>query len=224
MASLTQDGAKALSDDELKALIVGKSIWVRNNVTGEDIKIRYDEDGTAVVLHVGRSATLPSLSGDLARASYETTASPYTISGGKIVTHLSGTPIAMAVYKSTSAQAGNTPREHDTYYGARSNEFGYANYEILLEGPANLMSSPRASHGKGPGPVAVPARSCPGVSVPYEGFGWNRRFPLAYHGRVIKAPAARAAGSLPGDRRPAVRRLRLLRARPRREASTKEIR
>jgi hypothetical protein len=92
---------------------------------------------------VGRSATLPSLSGDLARVSYQTTASPYTINGGKIVTHLSSTPITMAVYKSTTAQAGAAPREHDTYYGARSNEFGYANYEILLEGPANLIELPK---------------------------------------------------------------------------------
>jgi len=128
VADLTEKGAKLLSDEELKKLIVGKSIWVRNNVTGEAFKIRYDADGTAVVLHVGRDATLPSLFGDLVRASYQTTASPYAISDGKIVTGLSGTPIAIAVYKSG-----------DTYYGARSNEFGYANYEILLKGPANLV-------------------------------------------------------------------------------------
>jgi hypothetical protein len=66
--------------------------------------------------------------GDLARQSYQTTASSYAISGGKIVTELSGTPIGMTVYKSG-----------DSYYGARSNEFGYANYEILLKGPANLV-------------------------------------------------------------------------------------
>jgi hypothetical protein len=143
VAELTQNGAKLLSDDELKALIVGKSIWVRNNVTGEDIKIRYDEGGTAVILHVGRRAMLPSLSGDIAKGAYQTTASPYEISGGKIVTHLSSTPITMAVYKSDAAQAGNTPREQPTYYGARSNEFGYANYEILLKGPTNLVELPK---------------------------------------------------------------------------------
>ena len=54
VADLTENGATALTEDELKALIVGKAIWVRNNVTGEDMKIRYDEDGTAVILHVGR--------------------------------------------------------------------------------------------------------------------------------------------------------------------------
>ncbi len=128
VASLTAKGAKPLTDGELKALIVGKSIWVRNDVTGEAIKIRYDGDGNAAVLHVGRDATLPGASGDLARASYEVLASPYTISGGKIVTQLGNTPIGMAVYKSG-----------DTYYGARTNEFGYANYEILQKGPANLV-------------------------------------------------------------------------------------
>jgi Protein of unknown function (DUF3604) len=136
---LTKSGATLLTDDELKGLLVGKSIWVRNNVTGEDIKIRYDKDGTATILHVGRSLPLASLYGDLARESYETTASRYTISGGKIVTYLSATPISMAVYKATATQGGNAPREQDTYYGARSNEFGYANYEILLKGPENLI-------------------------------------------------------------------------------------
>jgi hypothetical protein len=146
VAELTQNGAKLLSDDELKALIVGKSIWVRNNVTGEDIKIRYDEGGTAVILHVGRRAMLPSLSGDIATDAYHTTASPYEISGGKIVTHLSSTPITMAVYKSDAAQAGNVPREQPTYYGARSNEFGHANYEILLKGPTNLVELPKSAN------------------------------------------------------------------------------
>ena len=137
VADLTAKGAKALTDAQLKALIVGKSVWVSNNVTGEPIKIRYDDGGTAVVLHVGRSATLPSLMGDLARRSYQTTSSSYAISGGKIVTQLSGTPIAMAVYKLG-----------DTYYGARSNEFGHANYEILLKGPANLNKLGKGEYDK----------------------------------------------------------------------------
>jgi hypothetical protein len=138
-----QNGATPLDDDALKALIVDKAIWVRNNVTGEDMKIRYDKDGTAVILHVGRDALQPSLSGDLAQRSYQTTAATYEISDGKIVTHISSTPIAMAVYDSTASQGGNLPREQPTYYGARSNEFGYANYEILLKGPADLVVLPK---------------------------------------------------------------------------------
>ena len=116
---------------------MGKSIWVRNNVTGDLLKIRYDESGSAVVLHVGRSAELPSLSGDLARESYQTVAKPYTITGGKITTDLAGTPMTMAVYKSG-----------DRYYGARGNEFGYANYEILTNGPANLAKLGKGEHAE----------------------------------------------------------------------------
>jgi len=58
--------------------------------------------------------------GDAATASYLGTTSPYYINNGKIVTVLAGTPIEITAYKLG-----------DKYYGARSNEFGYANYEII---------------------------------------------------------------------------------------------
>jgi len=137
VADLTAKGAKALTEEELKSLIVGKSIWLRNNVTGEAIKVRYDEGGTATVLHVGDNAMLPSLTGDLPRAGYQVTASPYSVKDGKLVIQLGGTPIATAVYKMG-----------DTYYGARSNEFGHANYEILLKGPANLLELGKGEYEK----------------------------------------------------------------------------
>ena len=48
--------------------------------------------------------------------------SPYYINNGKIVTVLAGTPIEVTAYKLGAK-----------YYGARSNELGYANYEIIPE-------------------------------------------------------------------------------------------
>src|SRR5262249_6593471 len=42
------------------------------------------------------------------------------IAGGKLITFVSQDPYAVTIYK-----LGNT------YYGARSNEFGYANYEMI---------------------------------------------------------------------------------------------
>ena len=45
---------------------------------------------------------------------------PYKIEGGKVVTNISQDPFSVTVYKLG-----------DTYYGARSNEFGYANYEMI---------------------------------------------------------------------------------------------
>jgi hypothetical protein len=53
------------------------------------------------------------------------------IAGGKIVTELVGTPIEIAVYK-----------VGDKYLGARSDEFGYANYEMV---PAVAELSPLAA-------------------------------------------------------------------------------
>jgi hypothetical protein len=50
----------------------------------------------------------------------------------------------MKVYKAKGSQAGNTAKTQATYYGARSNEFGYANYEILLRGPQDLVDLPKA--------------------------------------------------------------------------------
>ena len=78
--------------------------------------------------HVGRRFTEPSLVGDVAEGSYLGASRAYYINNGKIVTALVGTPIEMAVYKLG-----------DKYFGARSNEFGYANYEII---PKVVMLSP----------------------------------------------------------------------------------
>ena len=54
------------------------------------------------------------------RDGYQGTTTPYKIEGGKLVTNISQTPFSVTIYKLG-----------DTYYGARSNEFGYANYEII---------------------------------------------------------------------------------------------
>ena len=61
-------------------------------------------------------------------ASYLGGSRTYHIVNGKILTDLEGTPIEIAVYK-----------KGDHYFGARSNEFGYANYEII---PAVAELSP----------------------------------------------------------------------------------
>ena len=137
VADLSAKGGTALTDDELKTLIVGKSYWLRNTVTGQVSKARYDEGGSVMLLHVGKRATLTSLTGNQPRNAYQNVALPYSIRGGKIVTLLSGTPIEMAVYK-----LGNQ------YFGARSNEFGYANYEFLTKGPNNLIKLDKGEYDK----------------------------------------------------------------------------
>ena len=94
--------------------------------------------GELQLRYVGRKMALPSLTGDAAEAGQVGASRPYFISNGKIVTALVGTPIEITVYKMG-----------DKYVGARSNEFGYANYEIV-PAVAELNPLGAAPTGKSP--------------------------------------------------------------------------
>ena len=65
-------------------------------------------------------ASVPSGYGNVERDGYQGTTSPYKIEDGKLVTFVSQDPYALTFYKLG-----------DTTYAARSNEFGFANYEII---------------------------------------------------------------------------------------------
>jgi hypothetical protein len=45
---------------QLQSLIVGKTLWVRNTVTGDQFKVVYTKAGQSIVFHIGRSMNLPS--------------------------------------------------------------------------------------------------------------------------------------------------------------------
>jgi hypothetical protein len=153
VTDLKNKGAEALDDAQLKALIVDKSVWLQNAVTGDKYMIIYGalgegpdvkplvpaepgyvtqrfpvNQGQFQVRYVEKDVATQSLAGDAFEASYLGTSRTYNIQDGKIVTELVGTPIEIAVYKMG-----------DKYYGARSNEFGYANYQII---PAVTEVSP----------------------------------------------------------------------------------
>jgi hypothetical protein len=159
VAQLKKSGAVPLNDAQLKALIVEKSTWLANNVTGDKYEIVYGASGKGAkpaapsepgyvtqqfapnqgqfwLRFVGRKTTLPSVVGDPVEASYLGTTAPYYINNGKIVTTQVGTPIEITVYKT-----GNK------YVAARSNEFGYANYEII---PALVELNPLGPIGASP--------------------------------------------------------------------------
>jgi hypothetical protein len=120
VADLQKKGAKALGDAQLKALLVGKAFWVRNNVSGDQFSVSYTPDGDCIAWHIGRYATLPSQAGNPMRDGYQGVTSPYKIENGRVVTKIAQDPYSITIY-----QLG------DVYYGARSNEFGFANYEII---------------------------------------------------------------------------------------------
>ena len=120
VADLKAKGATALGDAQLKSLVVGKAFWVRNNVTGQTFSASYTAEGHANFWHFGKNDTVPSGFGNVFRDGYQGTTVPYKVEGGKVVTFVSQDPYSVTVYKLG-----------DTYYGARSNEFGYANYEMI---------------------------------------------------------------------------------------------
>jgi hypothetical protein len=120
IADLKKKGATQLGDAQLKALIVGKAFWVRNNVSGEEFSVNHTAEGYSTAFHVGKYANTPSSVGNPVQSGYLGTTTPYKIEGGKVVTPISQDPFSVTIYKLG-----------DTYYGARSNEFGYANYEII---------------------------------------------------------------------------------------------
>jgi hypothetical protein len=153
VADLQTQGATALGNDELKALIVEKSVWLQNNVTGDKYMIIYGalgagaetkplvpaepgyvtqrfpvDQGQFQVRYVGSKVAMQSLTGDAVEASNLGSSRTYNIANGKIVTELVGTPNEISVYKLG-----------DKYIAARGNEFGYANYEII---PAVTEISP----------------------------------------------------------------------------------
>jgi hypothetical protein len=146
VADLEKQGAKPLGDDDLKKLVEQKSVWLQNNVTGDKYMIVYgalgkganvdksltpaqpgwvtqqfpQNQGQYQLRYVDRKTTLQSLTGDAATAGHLGNARTYNIVNGTIVTEMVGTPIEVKVYK-----------VGDKYIAARSNEFGYANYEMI---------------------------------------------------------------------------------------------
>ena len=122
-----------------------KSPTLQNNVTGTKFRMIFSASGTANATetltpfdpkyvtskfapnqgehrfnYAGFGQIQPSETSDPAASSYLGLTSPYYINNGKLVTQLVGTPFEITAYKLG-----------DKYYGARSNEFGYANYEII---------------------------------------------------------------------------------------------
>jgi hypothetical protein len=119
VTDLVQRGARALTDDQIKALIVSKTLNVRNTVTGQTFTIIYAASGRRLITGIDGVAPEPGEIGDVLHSGEIGAPSGYEIKDGKIITTLMNSPYEVAVY-----QLGNKN------FGARSNEFGFANYEM----------------------------------------------------------------------------------------------
>jgi Protein of unknown function (DUF3604) len=138
-ASLKQQpGATMLGDAELKDLIVGKSTWIRNNVTGSVFQVIWSTAGRRLITNVDGTLPQPGQIGDVMHSGELGSPSSYAIKDGKIVTAFGNLPYEVTVYK-----------VGDKYFGARSNEYGYANYEIVPT-PINLETLSLGQAGRSP--------------------------------------------------------------------------
>jgi hypothetical protein len=125
VTDLQQKGATALTTDQIKQLIAGKTIKARNTVTGQTFDIVFTSSGRRLVTGVDGRQPEPGEIGDVLHSGELGSPAAYEIKDGKIVTTLMNSPYEVAVFKLG-----------DKYYGARSNEFGYANYEMDATAPA----------------------------------------------------------------------------------------
>jgi len=119
VADLTQRGAVALNDTQLKDLVVGKTLKVRNTVTRQQFDILYGLDGRRVITEGDGKAPKPAQLAEALHPGVSGSSATYAIRNGRIVTTIETTPFEIAVYK-----------VGDKYMAARSNEFGFANYEV----------------------------------------------------------------------------------------------
>ena len=119
VADLQSRGAMALDDAQLTTLVVGKTFRIRNRVTGDRFEILYGKNGRRLITSVNGKQPDPGEVGDVLHSGEFGSPAEYEINGGHITTTIHATPFDVRVYK-----LGNQ------YWAARSNEFGYANYEV----------------------------------------------------------------------------------------------
>ena len=119
VTDLKSKGATALRDTELKALVIGKTLSVRNLVTNQTYEIVYGSNGQRLITSVdGKDPSAGEMFNVMHGGQMGTPAS-YEIKENHLVTTLGGSPFEVTVYKTG-----------DKYLAARSNEFGFANYEV----------------------------------------------------------------------------------------------
>ena len=118
-AELQQKGATALDEAALRDLVVGKSVAVHNLVTGQRLEMLYGSNGRRLITSIDGKQPPAGEVGDVMHSGDLGSPAAYTINGGRLVTTIGATPFEVVVYKMG-----------DKYIAARSNEFGFANYEV----------------------------------------------------------------------------------------------
>jgi hypothetical protein len=127
VAGLQQQNVPALDDAQLTELLVSKNTWLKNTVTGAIFRMVWDKDGQRTFWNINPRDDQPQHFGFAAQDSYQGLSTRYKIEGGKVVEAFGNAPLTWTAYKSG-----------DKTLLARSDEFGFVNYEIVPV-PQNLI-------------------------------------------------------------------------------------
>ena len=120
IAELESNGATRLFDADIRQLVVGKTVVVKNLATEQVFDVFYGRDGRRLIAPQTDGQRVAGEFGNVLHSIGVGAPATYEISNGQLVTSLGGTDFDISIY-----------RQGDRYYAARSNEFGHANYEIL---------------------------------------------------------------------------------------------
>jgi len=120
IAELKQSGTAPLGDAALTELLAGKNTWLKNLVTGSRFRIVWDKNGQRTFWNINPRDNQPAHFGFAAQDSYQGLPKAYAIKEGRVVEDFGNSPLFWTAYKS-----GNRTLL------ARSDEFGFANYEIV---------------------------------------------------------------------------------------------
>lgn len=116
MATCIRLMSTALTDAQLKDLIVGKCLWVRNSVTGDRFKVIYTKEGQTIVYHIGRNANQPSEVGNVYMSGHQGLSSAYSVQNGKIVIWLQQNYSAGRLVEADRRHSPRTPANRTIWH------------------------------------------------------------------------------------------------------------
>ena len=110
---LKSQNAKTLSSDEIKQLFVGKTLLIKDLLTGDEFYGFYGDDGTRILRYASPNSESSEANDQIVR-------DPYRIEDGLLISMLDGNEIASTIFKLDAH-----------YFGALSVDDGAVNFEFI---------------------------------------------------------------------------------------------
>ena len=119
--SLKKLGIEPMKDAEIKGLIVGNIIVVRNTETLANFAARFDANGKRVLQQVSAQRDGPQIIYKTLGDAKDANVANYEIKNNRLITHFDDQSFEVLVFK-----------VKDKYYGSRSTDGGEIKWEIVL--------------------------------------------------------------------------------------------